>query len=101
MVEIPKTSKAAVLEEYGKPLQILEVPIPEVEPRGILVKVEMAGICGTDVHQQRGELTIKEPFAQHTGTRDHRKDNEVGRRSYSRRSRRTPQSRGPHYVGPC
>ena len=62
MVGIPKTSKAAVLEEYGKPLQIREVPIPEVEPRGILVKVEMAGICGTDVHQQRGELTIKSPL---------------------------------------
>jgi len=62
MVEIPKTSKAAVLEEYGKPLQIRDVPIPEVEPRGILVKVEMAGICGTDVHQQRGELTIKSPL---------------------------------------
>jgi L-iditol 2-dehydrogenase len=62
MADIPKKSKAAVLEEYGKPLQIREVPIPEVEPRGILVKVEMAGICGTDVHQQRGELTIKSPL---------------------------------------
>jgi L-iditol 2-dehydrogenase len=62
MIEIPKTCRAAVLEEYGKPLQIREVPIPDVEPRGILVKVEMAGICGTDVHQQRGELTIKTPL---------------------------------------
>jgi L-iditol 2-dehydrogenase len=62
MADIPKKSKVAVLEEYGKPLQIREVPIPEVEPRGILVKVEMAGICGTDVHQQRGELTIKSPL---------------------------------------
>jgi threonine dehydrogenase-like Zn-dependent dehydrogenase len=62
MADIPRKSKAAVLEEYGKPLQIREVPIPEVEPRGILVKVEMAGICGTDVHQQRGELTIKTPL---------------------------------------
>ncbi len=62
METIPKTSKVAVLEEYGKPLQIWEVPIPEVEPKGILVKVEMAGICGTDVHQQRGELTIKSPL---------------------------------------
>ena len=51
---IPKTSKAAVLEEYNKPLQIQEIPIPKSSPRGILVKVEMAGICGTDVHQ-RGE----------------------------------------------
>jgi len=62
MVEIPKTCKAAVLEAYGEPLKIREVPIPEVEVRGILVKVEMAGICGTDVHQQRGTLTIQSPL---------------------------------------
>jgi L-iditol 2-dehydrogenase len=62
MAEIPKTCKAAVLEEYNKPLQIREVPVPEVEPRGILVKVEMAGICGTDVHQSHGTLTIKPPL---------------------------------------
>ncbi|OFW58702.1 MAG: hypothetical protein A2133_08300 [Actinobacteria bacterium RBG_16_64_13] len=62
MSSIPKTCKAAVLEEYGKPLQICEVAIPEVEPRGILVKVEMAGICGTDVHQRKGDLTIKSPL---------------------------------------
>jgi len=57
-----KNCMAAVLEEYGKPLQIREVTIPEVEAGGILVKVEMAGICGTDVHQQKGELTIKAPL---------------------------------------
>ena len=62
MREIPETCKAAVLEEYGKPLAIREITIPEVEERGILVKVEMAGICGTDVHSQRGELTIKPPL---------------------------------------
>lgn len=61
-MEIPKTCKAALLEEYGKPLQIREVRVPEVEPMGVLVKVEMAGICGTDVHSQRGELTIKPPL---------------------------------------
>lgn len=62
MGAIPKTCKAALLEEYGKPLVIREVAIPAMEPRGILVKVEMAGICGTDVHQQRGTLTIKSPL---------------------------------------
>jgi hypothetical protein len=41
MVDIPKTSKAAVLEEYGKPLQIREVPIPDMEPRSILVKAPL------------------------------------------------------------
>ena len=62
MVDIPSTCKAAVLEEYGKPLQIREVSIPEIGPGAILVKVLLAGICGTDVHQQRGELTIKSPL---------------------------------------
>src|SRR4030067_561892 len=62
MNKIPQTCKAAVLEEYGKPLQIREVFIPEVEAGGILVKVEMAGICGTDVHQHKGDLTIKAPL---------------------------------------
>ena len=59
MVEVPKNSKAMVLTEYGKPLEMREYPIPEVEPRGILVKVEMAGICGSDVHQWRGKLGLK------------------------------------------
>lgn len=62
MAEIPAKCKAAVLEEYGKPLQIREVPIPVVEPRGIVVKVEMAGICGTDIHQAHGTLTIRPPL---------------------------------------
>jgi D-arabinose 1-dehydrogenase-like Zn-dependent alcohol dehydrogenase len=62
MSSIPKTCKAAVLEEYGKQLAIREVAVPEIGPGAILVKVEMAGICGTDVHQQQGELTIKSPL---------------------------------------
>ncbi len=62
MTDIPKTCNAAVLEEYGQPLQIREVAIPEIGPKAILVKVLMAGICGTDVHQQKGELTIKSPL---------------------------------------
>ena len=39
----------------------MELPIPKIGPGAILVKVEMAGICGTDVHLQRGDLTIKPP----------------------------------------
>jgi L-iditol 2-dehydrogenase len=62
MIEIPKKSKAAVLVEYNKPYEIREFPIPEVQPGGILVKVEMAGICGTDVHQSKGEIPQKLPY---------------------------------------
>lgn len=57
-MENPKFSKATVLEEYGKPIQVHEVPIPKMEERAILVQVEMAGICGTDVHQHQGELGV-------------------------------------------
>jgi D-arabinose 1-dehydrogenase-like Zn-dependent alcohol dehydrogenase len=62
MSDIPKTCKAAVLVEYGKPDVISEVEIPQIAPGGILVKVRLAGICGTDVHQQIGDLGIKAPL---------------------------------------
>jgi len=58
MSNIPKTSKAAVLVELGKPEQIQEVSIPELESGAVLGRVLLAGICGTDVHQARGELSI-------------------------------------------
>lgn len=64
MVEIPQKSKVAVIVEWGKPLQIREYPIPEVESGGILVKVEMAGICGSDVHQWRGRLPLESRLPQ-------------------------------------
>ncbi|MGD1120336.1 MAG: zinc-binding dehydrogenase [Dehalococcoidales bacterium] len=59
MVEIPFKSKVAVIEEYNKPYQFRDFPIPEVEENAILVKVQMAGVCGTDVHQVRGELGLR------------------------------------------
>ena len=58
MAKIPQKSKAAVIVEWGKPLQIREYPIPEVESGGILVKVEVAGICGSDVHQWHGRIPL-------------------------------------------
>ncbi|SER82605.1 zinc-binding dehydrogenase [Psychrobacillus sp. OK032] len=57
-MENAKLSKVSVLEEFGKPIQFLEVPIPEMKARAILVRVEMAGICGSDVHLQLGELGV-------------------------------------------
>ncbi|MDR2487223.1 MAG: zinc-binding dehydrogenase [Clostridiales Family XIII bacterium] len=53
-----KTVKAAVLTELGKPQEIRDVPVPELTPGAILAKVLLAGVCGTDVHQARGELSI-------------------------------------------
>jgi L-iditol 2-dehydrogenase len=62
MSQIPDKCKAAVLVAYNKPYEIHEFPIPEVQPGGILVKVEMAGICGTDVHQWKGDIPQKLPY---------------------------------------
>lgn len=61
MNSIPKTCKAMVLTEYGKDDVIQEITIPEMHPGDVLVKVQLAGICGTDVHQQLGDLSIKPP----------------------------------------
>jgi L-iditol 2-dehydrogenase len=59
MVDIPAKSRAAALVDYKKPYEIREFPIPDVAPGGILVRNEMAGICGTDVHQWRGDLAMR------------------------------------------
>ncbi len=55
-------AKAAVLPEFQAPLEIREYPLNEELGDGeALVRVEMAGICGTDVHLWKGELPIPTP----------------------------------------
>ena len=39
-----RTMKAAVVREFKKPLSIDEVPVPEVGPGQILVKIEACGV---------------------------------------------------------
>ena len=54
--------RAAVLVDYNRPLEIRHFPAPgSVGPGEALVRVEMAGICGTDVHLWKGELPIPLP----------------------------------------
>ncbi len=54
-------SRAAVLTAYKHPLELRDFPVPSVGPGEVLVRVEMAGICGTDVHLCDGELNIPLP----------------------------------------
>ncbi|MBV8101155.1 MAG: alcohol dehydrogenase catalytic domain-containing protein, partial [Verrucomicrobia bacterium] len=49
------TMKAAVVREFGKPLAIEDVPIPQVGPGQVLVKVRACGVCGTDLHATCGD----------------------------------------------
>lgn len=53
-MSLPRESTAAVLVEYNEPLQIRSLPVPTLEPRGVLVEVEASTMCGTDVHIWRG-----------------------------------------------
>ena len=51
---VPKTAKVSMLTG-AKKMEIREFPIPELQDDDILVKVEGAGICGTDVHEWKGD----------------------------------------------
>ncbi len=47
---MPGTMMAVRKPEAAKGLVVEDIPIPEVGPEDVLVQVEAAGICGTDLH---------------------------------------------------
>jgi len=49
--------RAMVLEAQGKPLTLVDVPIPVPGPEQVLIKVHACGVCRTDLHIVDGELT--------------------------------------------
>lgn len=51
--------KAMVLEEYGKPLVLRELKMPDFGKDEVLVKVKAAGVCGTDLKIQDGKVPTK------------------------------------------
>jgi len=54
----PETSRAAVMIAPGQ-MEYQELPYPDhVEPGAVIVKMEMSGICGTDKHAYKGEVTL-------------------------------------------
>ena len=56
---IPKKMKAAVVYEFGQPLQIEEMPVREPGQHEILVKVIASGVCHTDLHAADGDWPVK------------------------------------------
>lgn len=56
---MPKTMKAAIVREFGKPLAIAEVPVPTPGPGELLVKVIACGVCHTDLHAADGDWPVK------------------------------------------
>jgi propanol-preferring alcohol dehydrogenase len=51
--------KAAVVRAFGQPLEIEEVPVPDVPSGRVLVKVAASGVCHTDLHAAEGDWPVK------------------------------------------
>jgi Zn-dependent alcohol dehydrogenases len=47
--------KAAICKEFKKPLVIEDIPIPEIGPDEVLIKVKYCGICHSDLHIVDGD----------------------------------------------
>ena len=56
---MPETMQAAVVREFGQPLSIQEVKIPEVAEDEVLIKVVACGVCHTDLHAAEGDWPVK------------------------------------------
>ncbi len=55
------TARGAVLRAFNEPLTLEEAPIPEPGPGALIARIDLAGICGTDVHLHHGNLPIPTP----------------------------------------
>ncbi len=53
--------KAAVFFGPGKPFQIREVTLPEIEPDAVAIRVALASVCGSDLHFWRGDAPLRLP----------------------------------------
>jgi threonine dehydrogenase-like Zn-dependent dehydrogenase len=63
MSTIPARAPAAVMTEFRAPIRVEEFEVPQQLQRGEwLIRVEMAGVCGTDVHLHKGELNVPLPL---------------------------------------
>ena len=53
------TMKAAIVRQFGRPLVIEDVPVPQPGPGEVLVKVKACGVCHTDLHAASGDWPVK------------------------------------------
>ncbi|OBF84384.1 hypothetical protein A5791_24945 [Mycobacterium sp. 852002-51163_SCH5372311] len=52
-----------MLTAPGGPIELAEFPLTTPAPGTAVLKLRMAGICGSDLHIFRGELPLPCPFA--------------------------------------
>jgi propanol-preferring alcohol dehydrogenase len=56
---IKKTMQAAVVEKFGQPLVVKEVPVPTPGPGQALIEIFATGVCHTDLHAADGDWPIR------------------------------------------
>jgi propanol-preferring alcohol dehydrogenase len=58
-MSLPLTMKAAVVTRLGAPLELREVPVPQIGPGQVLIRVRASGVCHTDLHAASGDWPVK------------------------------------------
>lgn len=81
-----ETIRAAVLREFGAPLQIEQIELSPPGPGELLVEIEAAGVCHSDLHYLRGDLRCPLPVV-------------PGHEGAGRVVQRGPDTRGDVAVG--
>jgi 2-desacetyl-2-hydroxyethyl bacteriochlorophyllide A dehydrogenase len=56
-----QTTMKALVYEGPRVLQMREVPIPEIEPGEVLIRVSFAGICGSELGGYLGHNSLRKP----------------------------------------
>ncbi len=60
---VPAACSCAVMRAFQRPIETCQLPLPaDLKPGEILIKTELAGVCGTDVHLHKGELKVPLPL---------------------------------------
>jgi S-(hydroxymethyl)glutathione dehydrogenase / alcohol dehydrogenase len=55
-------TRAALFHAVGRPLEIEEIDLDEPRPHEVVVRMAAVGICGTDLHQVKGEFQRPTPM---------------------------------------
>jgi len=50
------TGRAAVLDSFGAHFEVREFPVPEPAPGAIVAAIDVATVCGSDLHIWEGQL---------------------------------------------
>lgn len=58
-----QTGRAAVFLPEQRTFELRDLPVPDVEPGAVLVRITLANICGSDLHHWRGEMRSRGPVS--------------------------------------